>query len=155
MISTMIATRSVTEHDRATFEQLYANYLAELDPDNPHPPARWLENVFSQALAGQRCLWLVSYEAEIIGFADFKVSPFFPGSADEFAFVHDFYVAHAWRRRGFGQALARCIVTEAQRRGVSSVELNVAPHNANAMQFWQSVGFKLRHYSLEMSVRET
>jgi len=123
----MISTRSVVEHDRATLERLYANYLAEIDPDNPQPPAGWLENVFSQALAEQRCLWLASYEAEIIGFVDFKVSPFFPGSIDEFAFVHDFYIVHAQRRRGFGQVLARCIIAEAQRRGVSSIELNVAP----------------------------
>ncbi len=151
----MISTRSVTEHDRATFERLYTEYLAELAPDDPHPPIGWLENVFSQALAGQRCLWLASCEAEIIGFVDFKMSPFFPGSDDTFAFVHDFYVVHAQRRRGFGQALAHCIFTEAQRRGVSSTELSVAPYNANAMKFWQSVGFRLRHYSLEMPVEET
>ena len=55
-----IETQPVTEHDRSMFEQMYTDYLAESQLDNPQPPEGWLENVFSQALAGQRCLWQVA-----------------------------------------------------------------------------------------------
>lgn len=146
-----IETQPVTEHDRSIFEQMYADYLAEGQPNSPHTPDGWVENVFSQALSGQRCLWLTSNGTEIIGFVDFKMMPFFPGSSDRYAFVHDFYIIQSQRHRGFGKALANCIVTEAQRQGVGSIELNVAPHNQNPIQFWKSIGFKLRHYSLEMT----
>ena len=146
-----IETHSVTKDDRSVFEQLYAAYLAEGQPDNPRPPEGWLENVFSQALAGERCLWLASSGAEIIGFVDFKMTPFFPGSSDRYAFVHDFYIVQSQRRFGFGKTLASCVVTEVQRQGVGSIELNVAPHNQSAVQFWQSIGFKLRCYSLELT----
>ena len=145
-----IETQPVTEHDRSTFEQMYTDYLAEGQPDSPHPPEGWIENVFSQALAGERCLWFAKAGAETIGFVDFKIMPFFSGSSDTYAFIHDFYIVQSQRRCGFGKMLANCVVIEAQRQGVSSIELNVAPHNQHAMQFWQSIGFKLRHYSLEM-----
>ena len=146
-----IETQPVTEHDRSVFEGLYADYLAEGQPDDPHPPEGWLKNVFSQALAGERCLWLAKVGTETIGFVDFKIMPFFPGSSDTYAFIHDFYIVQSQRRLGFGKALASYVVAEVQRQGVSSIELNVAPHNQHSMQFWQNIGFKLRCYSLEMT----
>ena len=94
---------------------------------------------------------MASSGTEIIGFVDFKMMPFFPGSSDTYAFIHDFHIVQSQRRRSFGKMLANCVVIEAQRQEVSSIELNVAPHNQHAMQFWQSIGFKLRHYSLEMT----
>jgi ribosomal protein S18 acetylase RimI-like enzyme len=149
-----IEVRSINSCDRTILDQLYENYLKELHPARSQFPTEWISNIYTQALAGQRCLWLAFVEDNAIGFVDFKIMPSFPGSSQKYAMVFDFYIIPPQRRCGYGTQLARFVLDEICQQNASSVELNVLPNNKKAMDFWQSLGFNLRHYTLEMLVSE-
>ena len=89
---------------------------------------------------------------QIIGFCSFRIVPFFSGSSEKFADIQDFYVVPSMRGRGFGRQLAGMVLQEAMEERVVSIELDVSADNSGAMQFWKSVGFKLRVYAMEMPV---
>ncbi|NJM86514.1 MAG: GNAT family N-acetyltransferase [Hydrococcus sp. RU_2_2] len=152
-----IDVRSVTSSDRTTIEQLYENYLHELHPERsqlPIEPNEWISNIYTQALVGQRCLWLAFVEDNAIGFVDFKIMPCFPGSSQKYAMVFDFYIVPPQRRCGHGTQLAHFVFEEIRHQNASSIELNVLPDNRKARDFWQSLGFGLRHYTYEMLVSD-
>lgn len=150
-----INVRSVTSDDRTIIEQLYKSYLKELHPSRSQFPDEWISNIYTQALAGERYLWLALVEGNAIGFVDFKIMPCFSGSSQKYAMVFDFYIVPSQRRYGYGSQLARFVLDEIRQQNASSVELNVLPENKIAMDFWQSLGFNLRHYTLEMLVCES
>ena len=135
----------VAAEDRATVEQLYCAMYAFLG--EPVPPADWLQNVLSQALCGQRHLWLARLGAEAVGFVDFKLFGYHPGSASKFCRIFDLFVAASAQRRGHGRELARRVLAAAAAKGADSVELNVLPQNQAAQAFWQSVGFELHLFT--------
>lgn len=149
-----INVRSISSDERDVVEQLYKDYLNELHPERSQLPLEWISNVYNQALVQQRYLWLAFVQEEIIGFVDFKIMPCFPGSDQKYALIFDFYIMPSHRRCGYGSQLASLILEEIHQQKVGSVELNVLPGNQNAMAFWQSLGFNLRHHTLEMLVTD-
>lgn len=145
-----INIRSISSDERDIIERLYKAYLNELHPERSQLPLEWIANVYNQALAQQRYLWLALINEEIIGFVDFKIMPCFPGSEEKYALIFDFYIMSSHRRCSYGSQLANKVLEEIKQQKVDSIELNVLPGNQNAMAFWQSLGFNLRHYTLEM-----
>ncbi len=139
-----------TTEDGATVEELYHAMYAFLD--EPATPADWLENVLSQALSGQRHLWLARLGPEAIGFVDFKLFAHHPGAAARFCRLFDLFILPAGQRRGHGRELARQVLAAAAAEGADSVELNVSPQNKAAQAFWQSVGFELYLFTYRQSL---
>lgn len=148
----MLAIRQVQESDRSAFERLHSDYINEGKPERKSAPEGWLDNIFSQALGGQRYLWFAETSGGVVGFCTFKIIPFFRGAADKFTDIQDFYIAPSARGRGLGRELAHLVMQEAVRQQATSIELDVAAGNSGAMEFWQRIGFKLRVYSMEMAV---
>jgi ribosomal protein S18 acetylase RimI-like enzyme len=136
----------LTEADREVVERLYGDMYEALGV--PPPPPGWIDAVCGEALAGGRHLWLARVGGETVGFVDFKVMPYFPGSPRRFAHIFDLYVAPAHQRQGHGAALARRAVAAAVEEGADGVELNVLPHNARGLAFWRSLGFEIHLYAL-------
>lgn len=101
-----LVARHVKETDRTVFEQLHSAYLAEGELQNRTEPSGWLDTVYSQALSGQRHLWLAKLGNEYVGFCSFRVLPFFRDSSDKFADLQDFYIVASVRGRGLGRQLA-------------------------------------------------
>lgn len=147
-----LRARQVVEDDRSIFDQLHSSYINEGQPQQQTAPVGWLDNIYSQALAGQRYLWLARNGDEIVGFCSFRILPFFRGSSDKFTEIQDFYIVPPARGRGFGRQLAGLIMRKAIAQQAASVELDVAADNVSAMQFWERVGFKLRIYSMELKL---
>ncbi len=142
-----------TLEDLPTIERLYHEMYAELR--EPPPPENWTQNVFQQALAGQRSLWMAYSGGELIGFADFKVMPYYPESLGRFARIYDLFIRPAFQRRGLGSLLARRMIETAKEQGADSVELNVLPVNAKALAFWKSVGFDIHLLSLRRELEDS
>lgn len=148
----MLMIREVREVDRRTFEQLHSDYINEGKPEREPAADGWIDNLVSQALAGQRYLWLAETNGEVVSFCSFRINPFFPGAADKYTEIQDFYITPSARCHGLGRELAHLVMQEAFTQRATSIELDVAAGNAGAMQFWQRIGFKLRIYSLEMAI---
>jgi GNAT superfamily N-acetyltransferase len=53
-----INVRSISADERDIVERLYKDYLNELHPERSQLPLEWISNVYNQALAQQRYLWL-------------------------------------------------------------------------------------------------
>src|SRR6478752_9934721 len=100
-----LVTRQVVEADRSIFERLHFQYINEGQAQERAAPDGWLDNIYSQALAGERYLWLAQVGDERIGFCSFRVTPFFRGSTDRLMVIQDFYVVPSARGRGFGREL--------------------------------------------------
>jgi ribosomal protein S18 acetylase RimI-like enzyme len=147
---TEIELRSPTADELPLMKQLYNDMYEAIAA--PIPPEDWVANVHSQSMLGERTYWFALLDGEIVGFVDFKVMSFHPGSPEKFARIFDLYVAHKFQRQGCGTQLARRTIAAAIDRGARSIELNVLPHNQIALRFWQSLGFSLHLYCLQMSV---
>ena len=59
------------------------------------------------------------------------------------AFIHSFYTARGFRRRGIGRKLLQFAIDILKKESFSSVELTVDPENAAAMDFYKSFGFRV------------
>ena len=140
----------MSEADRDTVERLYRDMYEALGV--APPPPEWIDTVCQEALAGERHLWLARVGGEAVGFVDFKVMPYFPGSPKSFAHIFDLYVAPAHQRKGHGAALARRAVATASEEGAEAVELNVLPQNAGGLAFWRSLGFEIHLYALRQAL---
>jgi ribosomal protein S18 acetylase RimI-like enzyme len=148
-----LLTRQVQQGDRPIFEQLHAAYLNEGGPGHREAPAGWVDTIYSQALGGERYLWIAQMGQESVGFCSFRVMPFFRDAEETFANVQDFYIVPSVRGRGLGRQLAKLVTRQVEELGAVSIELDVSADNAAGMQFWQRMGFKLRSFSLEMPIR--
>jgi ribosomal protein S18 acetylase RimI-like enzyme len=104
-------------------------------------------------MSGERSYWFALLDDKIIGFVDFKVMPFHPGSDGKFARIFDLFITPSMHRRGYGTQLAHKTITLAIEQGASNIELNVLPNNGIALDFWRSLGFNLHLYLLSSNSR--
>ena len=65
-----------------------------------------------------------------------------PDNPDRHAFVHDVFVAPAYRRRGLARLLMDAAESFAASRGVHEIRLAVLERNADARVFYASLGFR-------------
>ena len=65
-----------------------------------------------------------------------------PDNPDRHAFVHDVFVASAWRRRGVAQRLMHAAESFAASRGVDELRLAVLERNTEARAFYATLGFR-------------
>ncbi len=122
-----------------------ASYHAALDPaftpasDWPREYGAYLRTLMNRDDA----LAVVARDAEaVIGYAVGRIStlpPFFEHRHR--GYIHDVFTREGFRRRGIGRMLVEELFTWFRRRGVTVVELTVAANNADALPFWQRLGF--------------
>ncbi|MBW4621385.1 MAG: GNAT family N-acetyltransferase [Cyanosarcina radialis HA8281-LM2] len=147
---TEIELRSPTANELPLMRQLYNDMYEAIAA--PAPPEDWVANVHKQSMSRERTYWFAFWNGDIVGFVDFKVMSFHPASQEKFARIFDLYVAPKFQRQGYGTQLARRAIAAATEQGARAIELNVLPNNQIALQFWQSLGFNLHLYCLQMSV---
>lgn len=80
--------------------------------------------------------------------AEKKETPF--TKAMKFDHVDEFCVDEAFRRQGVATDLIEFIRENAQKRGISKIELNVWSFNEGAVRFYESVGFKTYRRLMEL-----
>ncbi|MDM9383073.1 GNAT family N-acetyltransferase [Chlorogloeopsis sp. ULAP01] len=145
-----IKLRSPSADELPVMRHLYKEMYETIG--SSEPPAEWVTNVHQQSLSGERSYWFALLDEEIIGFVDFKVMLFHPGSDEKFARIFDLFIRQSMHRRGYGTQLARKTINSVIEQGASNIELNVLPNNDIALAFWRSLGFNLHLYVLQMSV---
>lgn len=147
---TEISTRSPSQNELFIMENLY-NQLYEFIDSSP-PPKEWVNYVYEQSMSGERHYWLALLDSNIIGFVDFKVIPFHQGSEQKFARIFDLFIKPSFHRCGYGTQLARKVINVVKEQGAITIEINVLPDNEPALRFWNSLGFNLHLYALQMSL---
>ena len=147
---TQIKVRSPFADELPLMRQLYKEMYETIG--SSEPPTEWVANVHRQSMSGERSYWFALLDDKIIGFVDFKVMPFHPGSDGKFARIFDLFITPSMHRRGYGTQLAHKTITLAIEQGASNIELNVLPNNGIALDFWCSLGFNLHLYVLQMSM---
>lgn len=90
---------------------------------------------------------------EIVGYLCGEIQERPPISRPErHGFISDLYVQEAWRRQGVATALFAELRLWCKLRRAASIELYISEHNADALAFWQTLGFnpflKLVHLDL-------
>ena len=68
------------------------------------------------------------------------------------AHVHEIVVDEAVRRQGFGRVLIGYVEDWARARSLQAVELNVWANNAEAMAFYEELGFTPLRYEMHKRV---
>ncbi len=147
---TEITTRPPSQNEYFLIQNLYKELYEFLD--SSPPPVEWVTYVYEQSISGERNYWLALLESNIVGFVDFKVIPFHQGSEQKFARIFDFFIRPSVQRGGYGTQLARKVISSAKEQGAINIEINVLPDNKAALAFWQSLGFSLHLYALQMAV---
>ena len=80
----------------------------------------------------------------VVGYASFAVGYNTDIAAPEL-WMHDLFVAPAWRSRGVGHALVAAVAREAVRRGYPCLEWGVRETNRRAIRFYRRLGAHLGH----------
>lgn len=94
--------------------------------------------------AEDKALLVCERNGELVGFASIQYirrpqSPY--NNAREFCHVEEFGVDEAHRRQGVGRELFDAIRERARAEGLPSVELDMWEFNADALKFYESLGF--------------
>jgi ribosomal protein S18 acetylase RimI-like enzyme len=133
------------------FRQTMWRYWRELGV-NPNPvwAARYLARIDAEQGTERFTFWAVA-GGERCGFAMVRMQPDWLLPERTVAYIAEFYVFPAFRRRGIGRLLAGRMIEFARSRGAEDVELDVLPTNRRGLQFWQAVGFSLSHHHLRMT----
>ena len=138
----------------ALLMEVHAHHVAAVpgvfQPSSPVllPPA-----VFAERLADPDRLILVLEEAgEVLAFA-YLVHARRPENPvfiePEYLSIDQFGVRGDCRRRGYGRQLVEAVVVEATRRGLARIELSVWAANAEAVAFYERLGFQTYVHRME------
>lgn len=96
----------------------------------------WSLAAFEQSAEDERyCSLVAEHDGEILGYC------MFIAVLDE-AEIPNVCVAEAARKRGVGKQLMLALLKEAEKRGVSSLYLEVRKSNEAAQRLYHSVGFR-------------
>ncbi len=104
------------------------------------------EEVFGDLLAGDNSVvYIAVCDGEIAGYAVLKHRQ---ASGEirvprAFAFIDNFGVAEAYRRRGIGRQLFEACMADAKERGDTDLELDCWEANHEAVHFYASMGMRL------------
>jgi ribosomal protein S18 acetylase RimI-like enzyme len=110
-------------------------------PERDHRSAEWLETL----LANPTSALLVAEAGACVGLATVHLrdAPRFEAFIrQQHAVIDDLVVHPDWRRRGIACRLCESCEAWARERGASWVEVNVYEFNAEARDFYASLGFK-------------
>lgn len=93
-------------------------------------------------------------DGEIVGMVmiDYISKPESPyGLAREFCHVAEICVDEKWRRKGIAHQLMASVCSEAKKRGLAKIELDVWAFN-DALDFYEAEGFRVYRRFLEMDL---
>jgi len=88
-------------------------------------------------------IWLITVDEEAVGYIalGFGYSIEFGGRD---AFVDEFFILEAHRRKGLGRFALKAVLEEAKTLGIQALHLEVAKTNTRAKKFYQTLGFAAR-----------
>lgn len=115
------------------------------------------EEYYRELLAQEQSTVLIAREeSKIIGFAviSIEVSPDFPSLVHRrFAYIHDFGIDRAEKRKGIGSMLFGACLNWAKEMHVDEVELNVWEFNEEAVAFYNKQSMKTISRKMRMTIQ--
>jgi GNAT superfamily N-acetyltransferase len=133
-------TRRATSTDIPVLVELMHEFYAESD----YPLDRqWAGACFSALLANDSlgCAWVILADSEPIGFVVLTVR-FSMEFGAMVAFIDDLFIRPDFRRRGFGRAALKALLTECRKRKVCAVHVEVGRDNQPAQLLYALYGLK-------------
>ena len=103
----------------------------------------------------QSTVLIAREKSKIVGYAviSIEVSPDFPSLVPRrFAYIHDFGVDHAEKRKGIGSMLLEACLNWAKGMRVDKVELNVWEFNEEAIAFYNKHSMKTVSRKMRMTI---
>jgi ribosomal protein S18 acetylase RimI-like enzyme len=130
--------------DLDAFVSQFDEYRHELDPYNSLVPDTLPIERYAEALradpSSQELLW-VEVDGTRAGFLLLRAFEDWPDPNRTIIDIADCYVMPAYRRRGVGRKAIEALVARERERGTALIEASVLRANADALAFWQSLGF--------------
>jgi ribosomal protein S18 acetylase RimI-like enzyme len=154
-MSTAIALRPITIHERDELRAFADRYWVELMPHAPviRDLARrdaFLDSELRFDDPGT-LLWWGTLSGIPVGFARVELRQSHDGLT---ATIRDLYIDVPWRRRGYGIHLADRIVEEMRVRGVHRIDLTARADNPGAQAFWRAAGFAVAAWQFRLYLDE-
>lgn len=145
-MAVMLRTVQPKEYD--DFFAMLTEYMAELDPFDPTAADDpWDSTIHREAILddmeGRDLLW-IEEDGERAGLAIVRVYPDFPDDSRDVAEISEFYVLAQMRGRGVGTAAVEAIAADHRARGTHTLNASVLRGNADALRFWERLGFIVR-----------
>jgi ribosomal protein S18 acetylase RimI-like enzyme len=141
-VSVELVRVSVVELDE--FVAQFDEYRHELDPYNSLVPDTLPIERYAEALrsdpSGQELLW-VEADGKRAGFLLIRCFEDWPDPKRIIIDIAECYVIPAYRRRGVGRAAIAALLERERARGTALIEASVLRANADALAFWESLGF--------------
>ncbi len=137
----------VRASEREAFRAVAESYWQELMPhaDAVADPVRrdaYFASQFAFEGDSRRPQWAVE-GGERVGFVSASVD-----RAAHTAFIEDFYILPAVRRKGHGRAAVLTLYAQLDALGVTQVDLSVRRDTPQALAFWEAQGFRIASYRL-------
>jgi len=147
------------DHDQvlALLMEVHGHHLAAAPGIfQPSSPALLPAAVFAQRLAEPNQIILVIEEAgALLGFA-YLVHAHRPENPvlveREYLTIEHFGVSQRHQRQGYGRQLVDAILAEAARRGLTRIDLSVWAANAEAIAFYERLGFQTYLHRMQRSL---
>jgi ribosomal protein S18 acetylase RimI-like enzyme len=131
-----MAYRHFVETARASFG-LHERAMRQADH------LRWLRSRIEEFPDGHVLAWL---DGRVVGQLELEV-PY----GKSVGYVNLFYVAKAFRRRGYARALHEYAVRYFRSWGANRIALDVSPDNRRAVGFYRHLGYRFTHIDGELA----
>lgn len=138
---------------RAQVSELHASARPDFfNPGFPPTLAGFIQVIFED---DSRHILIVEHEGDILAFAclaeiEVPEKPHKPGR--RFLEVDEFGVDAAHQRKGVGRFLMDGVRDFARERGYDRIELNMWEFNANALRFYEVIGFRTYRRYMEYTI---
>lgn len=121
------------EQSRATYQRLL--------PAGTATPDQHLFTILAEVAAGSG-----PQPVGMIWFGVVRAGP------EPYAFIYDFRIDEAYRRRGFGRAALQAVEAEVRGLGLDRIGLHVFGHNTAALKLYEAAGYQVTNISLMKKV---
>ncbi|MDP6039787.1 MAG: GNAT family N-acetyltransferase [Candidatus Latescibacteria bacterium] len=144
----------VPVESRDQFRTMAETYWRDLMPDAPVCKSRevcdaYFDETFSWDKGNKHPFWALE-DGVPVGFVSFEVEKGTAQLDGKKAYVHNFYVAAEFRRKGYGSAIVNWLFEHLDGLGIERLDLNVRRDTPNALAFWEAQGFGIAGYSMRM-----
>ena len=116
--------------------------------------AQEIQRLLPEGLATPGQHWLAIYDEELgrkVGLLWFAVKE---RRKPPTAFIYDFVIDEAYRRRGYGRLALLALEDKAREMGIDQIALHVFGHNHAARALYESVGYQVTNLQMAKALGE-
>ena len=143
----MIELITIYRDEISQFRAMVEEYWQELMPQSDicldeKLRSRYFQERYRWHTNSEFPRWIV-WEDTRIGFVSIKID-----RKSKTSSIADVYIKPSFRRRGYGSAAVKQLLSYFDRCGIERIDLNVRRDNPAALDFWQKLGFGIAGFRL-------